>query len=138
MERIKGANILFKVNGKQFAGVTDDSFNLTPTIVESQTKDDGGIKHRQINGYEFDFSISGVMSIADTGDAEFLDNIEILKLAKAGTPVEFVYGNFKTNKGLQKGTALISGYSESSPADGSNGTYTLNLQSSSDLQDVTQ
>ena len=138
MERIKGANILFKVNGKQIAGVTDDSFNLTPTIVESQTKDDGGIKHRQINGYEFDFSISGVMSIADTGDAEFLDNIEILKLAKAGTPVEFVYGNFKTNKGLQKGTALISGYSESSPADGSNGTYTLNLQSSSDLQDVTQ
>lgn len=138
MERIKGANILFKVNNKQFAGVTEDSFNLTPNIVESQTKDDGGIKHRQTNGYEYDFSVSGVMSVADTGETEFLDNVEILKLAKAGTPVEFIYGNFKTNKGLQKGTALISGYSQSASADGSNATYTLNLQSSSELQDVTQ
>lgn len=136
MERIKGANILLKIGGKQFAGVTDDNFNLTPTIVESQTKDDGGIKHRQTNGYEYDFSVSGVMSVADTGEAEFIDNAEILRIAKAGTPVEFVYGNFVTNKGLQKGTAIISGYSESTRADGSNGTYTLNLQSDSALEDV--
>lgn len=137
MERIKGANILFKANSKQFAGVTDDSFNLTPTIVDSQTKDDGGVKHRTVNGYEYDFSISGVMSVAETGETEFLDNVEILKLAKAGTPVEFVYGNFSNNKGLQKGKAIISGYSESTPADGSNGTYTLNLVSDSDLTDAT-
>ena len=137
MERIKGANILFKANGKQFAGVTDDSFNLTPTIVDSQTKDDGGVKHRTVNGYEYDFSISGVMSVAETGETEFLDNVEILKLAKGGTPVEFVYGNFSNNKGLQKGKAIISGYSESTPADGSNGTYTLNLVSDSDLTDAT-
>lgn len=137
MERIKGTNILFKANGKQFAGVTDDSFNLTPTIVDSQTKDDGGVKHRTVNGYEYDFSISGVMSVAETGETEFLDNVEILKLAKGGTPVEFVYGNFSNNKGLQKGKAIISGYSESTPADGSNGTYTLNLVSDSDLTDAT-
>ena len=137
MERIKGANILFKANGKQFAGVTDDSFNLTPTIVDSQTKDDGGVKHRTVNGYEYDFSISGVMSVAETGETEFLDNVEILKLAKGGAPVEFVYGNFSNNKGLQKGKAIISGYSESTPADGSNGTYTLNLVSDSDLTDAT-
>ena len=136
MDRIKGANILFKANGKQFAGLTDDSFNLTPTLVESQTKDDGGVKRRQVVGYEYDFSISGLMSVADTGETEFLDNVEILKLAKAGTPVEFVYGNFKTNKGLQKGSALISGYHESSPADGSNGTYSLDLQSNSQLEDA--
>lgn len=136
MERIKGANILLKIDGKQFAGVTDDSFNLTPTIVESQTKDDGGIKHRQTNGYEYDFSVSGVMSVADNGDTEFIDNAEILRMAKAGTPAEFVYGNFATNMGLQRGTAIISGYSESTPADGSNGTYTLNLQSDSALEDV--
>lgn len=137
MERTKGANILLKVNGKQFAGVTDDSFNLTPTIVDSQTKDDGGVKHRTVNGYEYDFSVSGVMSVSNTGETEFLDNVEIMKMAKAGTPVEFIYGNFTTNKGLQKGRAIISGYSESTPADGSNGTYTLNLVSDSDLTDAT-
>ena len=62
-KKILGYNITLKVGEKVFAATTSNSFDITPNVKESQTKDDEGTKNKTVSGYEYSFGIDAVVEL---------------------------------------------------------------------------
>ena len=58
----------------------------------------------------------------------------MIRLAKAGTPLEIVYGEVVSGKTVQKGKAIITDFSEDSPAEDT-ATWSISLGGSGALAD---
>lgn len=123
---MEGYNFRFKVGGHNFIGVTQDDMTITPTTKESITKDDQGNRRRAVTGQDITFKVAGILDLNGTGGTDNdMDDIIALALAKGdAAEVTFVYT--RGTGQAYTGTAVITGYSESTPADG-DGTYTLDF-----------
>lgn len=123
---MEGYNFRFKVGGHNFIGVTQDDMTITPTTKESITKDDQGNRKRAVTGQDITFKVAGILDLNGTGGTDNdMDDIIALALAKGdAAEVTFVYT--RGTGQAYTGTAVITGYSESTPADGE-GTYTLDF-----------
>lgn len=123
---MEGYNFRFNVGGHNFIGVTQDDMTITPTTKESITKDDQGNRRRAVTGQDITFKVAGILDLNGTGGTDNdMDDIIALALAKGdAAEVTFVYT--RGTGQAYTGTAVITGYSESTPADGE-GTYTLDF-----------
>lgn len=124
---IQGYNIAFKVDGKTLAGRTQDDLNISALTKESQTKDDEGNTNSVVTGHDVTFRAAGLM---DTGSGENLGRDDIIELAlktgdEANIPV--TYGPASGTGAVYQGTAVITGYTESTAANG-DATYSLDFK----------
>ena len=66
--------------------------------------------------------------------AKRVDREEIIKLAKAGEVLDFIYGDPAVGSTVQKGKMIITSYSETTNADGE-ATYSLSCSAVSKLEE---
>lgn len=128
---VLGYNIALQINGKTVLGRTQEDLNISARTKESITKDDQGEKTIAVVGHDVTFTVAALCSIdSASASAQKLDRDDIIALSlKTGTeavvPIEYVL----TGGDTYKGNAIITSFSESSPADGeSDTTVSLNLQ----------
>ena len=82
--------------------------------------------NKKITGYDTEFTVDGVMEINEAEEkTKRLDRNDVIDLVMAGDPIEFVYGNPAPGNTAYKGKMVITGYSESTDAEGE-ATYSLN------------
>lgn len=132
---MEGYNFRFKVGGKNFIGVTQDDMTITPTTKESITKDDAGARKRAVTGQDITFRVSGIMDLNGTGGTDNdMDDIIELALSKGdNAEVTFVYT--RGTGQAYTGTAVITGYTETTPAEG-DATYTIDFAVSGEMSAV--
>lgn len=127
MARQGGFNVYLKTSNKTFVGVTSDELSVEPNVKESTTKDDAGVKNKRVTSHAFNFSVSGIYDVTDT-TATRLNNDAIIAMAYSDDPISIVYE--RGNGVNYSGTAIITGYTETTPADpDEDSTYGLQLRS---------
>lgn len=126
MARINGNKITLKINSKYYAGVTDTDMSGSVKWDESLIKEDNGIAQKELNSHDEKISISGIVSINETGDeTDHTDWADIRAAYRAAAPIPFVYGMFSTGKPEITGNLRINSYSEKA---GSSGKATYSLE----------
>lgn len=126
--RIKGFNILLKMNGKKLAGTTANSFGIKPKTKESYIKDDDGKSQTEVIGFDAEGTINGLMILNDGGDASIYEDYDTLCAATmSGELIPFVYGNKTANGKTYTGTLMITDYKEDTDSE-NNGTYSVSYK----------
>ncbi len=133
--RVDGYNVAFKVNEKDFIGVTNHDFDLGIKTKSSITKADLGVEKEKVTGTKPKFSIKGIAEVKTTGETTLLDRDDIIALAIAGTKFPYVYSALGAKS--YSGTGMITGYTESSGPDDELG-YSIEVSGQSNLEAVTE
>ena len=127
---IPGYNVSISVGGKTILARTQEDLTIAAQVKESITKDDNGVKQKKVTGHDVSFKISALMSLNETGQTTQLDRDDIIALALVtgdSAPVTVVYA--ATGGDSYTGSAIITGYSESTAADpDTDSTISLDLQ----------
>ena len=127
---ILGYNVSISVGGKTILARTQEDLTIAAQVKESITKDDNGVKQKKVTGHDVSFKISALMSLNETGQTTQLDRDDIIALALVtgdSAPVTVVYA--ATGGDSYTGSAIITGYSESTAADpDTDSTISLDLQ----------
>lgn len=134
---MEGYNIALKVQDKTLAGRTQDDMTITAQTKESITKDDGGNTNSTVTGHDVTFRCTGLMDAAKGEDGK-LGRDEIIRLALLkgdAAKIPFKYG--PADGLIYEGIAVITGYSESTNAQGE-ATYGLDIKVSGGMTEVTQ
>lgn len=126
----EGYNIRIKVNDKYLIGVTSDEVSVSPNTKESITKEDAGVKQEAVVSNTVTFSVSGLIDMTG-GGATVLDNDDILDLACKTGDAAVVDIDYVRGEGTAyTGTGIITGYTETNPADPEEDpTYNLTIES---------
>ncbi len=113
---VEGYNISLSVGGKTILGRTQDDLTISAVTKDSITKDDEGVLQRKVVRHDVTFRVSALLSLNGTTNTQ-LDRDDVIALALVtgdSAPVTVVYacegGDSYT------GSAIITGYSESSSA----------------------
>lgn len=133
---MEGYNIAFKVQEKTLAGRTQDDLTISATTKDSITKDDKGNTNSAVTGHDISFKAAGLMDEAKGEDGK-LGRDEIIELALLtgdAAKLPFIYG--VEGGTMYKGAAVITGYSESTNAQGE-ATYTVDFKVSGAMTKVT-
>lgn len=134
MARQGGFNVYLTTGSKTFVGVTSDELSVDTTTKESTTKDDEGVKSKRVTSHTFNFTVNGLIDVDDTTSSR-LNNDAIMALALGTSSFTVIYE--RGNGENYTGTAIVAGYTESTPADpDEDSTYSLQLRSH-DLHKVT-
>lgn len=115
---VPGYNIKLKLATKTLLGVTQDDLQVTVQTKDSITKDDAGVKQSAVTGQEITFTVAGLVEVKGTGDTNKMDADDLLEQSlKTGSAaiVAFVYD--RGAGANYQGNCVMTGYSESSPAD---------------------
>lgn len=126
----EGYNIRIKVNDNFLIGVTSDEVSISPNTKESIVKENAGVRQEAIVGHTTTFSVSGLIDMTG-GGSTMLDNDDILALASltgssAVVDIDYVRGGGTS----YSGTGIITGYTETNPADPEEDpTYSLTIES---------
>ena len=126
----EGYNIRIKVNDMYLIGVTSDEVSISPNTKESIVKENQGVKQESIVGHTTTFSISGLIDMTG-GGSTMLDNDDILELAAlTGASAEVDIDYVRGEGAAYTGTGIITGYTETNPADPEEDpTYGLTIES---------
>ena len=126
----EGYNIRIKVNDKYLIGVTSDEVSVSPNTKESITKEDAGVKQEAVVSNTVTFSVSGLIDMTG-GGATVLDNDDILDLACKTGDAAVVDIDYVRGEGTAyTGTGIITGYTETNPANPEEDpTYNLTIES---------
>lgn len=125
----EGYNIRVKVNNAFLIGVTSDEVSISAKTKESIVKENAGVKQEAIVGHTTTFSISGLIDMTG-GSGTMLDNDDILALAaltgdSAVVDIDYIRGSGTA----YSGTGIITGYTETNPADPEEDpTYSLTIE----------
>lgn len=126
MARQGGFNVYLTTSNKTFVGVTSDELSVEPNTKESISKDDAGVKTKKVTSHVYNFTVNGLFDVTDSTSSR-LNNDAIFALAMAKTPVSIVYN--RGNGANYSGTGIITGYTESTPADpDEDSTYSLQIR----------
>ena len=122
-------NIRLQIGGKTLIGVTQDDLSISAVTKESITKDNEGVKQKKITGHDITFKVAGICDMVG-GSTTVLDNDDLISMAYATGDSAKVDINYLRSDGAEyEGVAVITGYSESAPADpDSDATYSLDLK----------
>ena len=130
MARQAGYNVYLTQGGKTFVGVTSDEVAIEPNTKESVTKADAGVVQKRVTSHTTNITVSGLMEVSGS-DSSVLYNDDIMALAMGNSTFTVVY--VRGDGSNYTGTAIVSGYSEGTPADpDEDSTYSLQLR----LQDL--
>ena len=132
-------NIRLQLGDKTLIGVTQDDLSVSAITKESITKDDNGVKQKAITGHDVTFKVAGIIDMTG-GSSSVLDNDDLIDMAQeTGSSAELDLTYLRSDGAAYEGVAVITGYSESSPADpDSDATYSLDLKGIGDLAIVSQ
>lgn len=132
---MEGYNIAFKVQDKTLAGRTQDDLTISAVTKDSITKDDGGNTNSTVTGHDITFKAAGIMDAAKGQDGKLgRDEIIRLSLLKGeDAKIAFKYG--PADGLVYQGMAVITGYSESTNAQGE-ATYSLDFKVSGEMTEV--
>lgn len=140
MANVIGYNFYLQVGGKKFIGVTQDDMTISAIFKESITKDDAGSKSRSVTGHDVTFKVTGIMKFAESSQAtSHVDVDDIMDLVMAtGSSAVYTFVYTRSTGDSYTGSCVITGYSESTPADGeSDSTYTVDIATSGAMTKVT-
>lgn len=136
---MEGYNIAFRIDGRTIAGRTQDDMNIQAVIKESLTKDDKGNSRKKVTGHNVTFRAAGLMDNGNpdaNGDATSLTRDEIIALSLKTGEEAIVPVRYGADGGLiYGGNAIISGYSESTNAQG-DATIGLDFQISGSFKPI--
>jgi hypothetical protein len=125
---MEGYNVALMVGGKTLVGRTQDDLSISALTKESITKDEKGNKLSSITGHEVTFRCAGIMEVASDGTANKIYRDEILAMAlKTGADAEIDVTYGPEGGAQYGGKAVITGYSESTSAEG-DATYSIDLK----------
>lgn len=132
----EGYNIRVKVNNKYLIGVTSDEVSVSPNTKESITKEDAGVKQEAVVSNTVTFNVAGLIDMTG-GGSTMLDNDDILELAtKTGDAAVVDIDYIRGDGTAYTGTGIITGYTETNPADPEEDpTYSLTIESE-DLEEA--
>ena len=126
-----GYNTILKVaegsdTKKGFVGVTSDNFARQANVKTSITKTDAGKKRVKAVSVDDTFTVSGVCG----NDSTLISRFDAMQLVGKKVNFEYLISESTAGGGGSiTGVALVTGYSEDTPADPeSDPTYSLNLQ----------
>lgn len=114
---IEGYNISLKIGTKTLLGRTQDDLTIAAVVKESITKDDAGVTRRKVVRHDVSFRVSALLSLNGTGQTTQLDRDDVIALALAtgdNAPVAVQY--LCEGGDTYGGSAIITGYTESSSA----------------------
>ena len=126
----EGYNIRIKVENKYLIGVTSDEVSIAPNTKESIVKENSGVKQESVVSNTTPFNISGLIDMTG-GGGTVLDNDDILELAtKTGSAAIIDIDYIRGSGQAYSGTGIITGYTETNPADPEEDpTYSLTIES---------
>ena len=134
---MEGYNIALKVNGKTLAGRTQDDLNIAAKTKDSLTKDDKGNANETVTGHDVTLRAAGLMDNT-AGEATKLTRDEVIALSLLTGDDAKVAVKYGADGGkIYGGNAIITGYSESTNAQGE-ATYGLDLKISGAFTEVTE
>lgn len=134
---MEGYNIALKVNGKTLAGRTQDDLNIAAKTKDSLTKDDKGNANETVTGHDVTLKAAGLMDNT-AGGATKLTRDEVIALSLLTGDDAKVAVKYGADGGkIYGGNAIITGYSESTNAQGE-ATYGLDLKISGAFTEVTE
>lgn len=134
---MEGYNIALKVNGKTLAGRTQDDLNIAAKTKDSLTKDDKGNANETVTGHDVTLKAAGLMDNT-AGEATKLTRDEVIALSLLTGDDAKVAVKYGADGGkIYGGNAIITGYSESTNAQGE-ATYGLDLKISGAFTEVTE
>lgn len=114
---------------KEFVGVTSDNFQRQANVKESITKADQGAKRKKATTIDDNWTVSGICGVDGTRISRF----EIMQLVGQVIAVEYTISD-DNGGGTVACNALVTGYSEDTPADpDTDPTYTLNLSKDGEI-----
>lgn len=124
---MEGYNVALMVNGKTLVGRTQDDLTISALTKESITKDEKGNKISVVTGHDVSFRCAGIMEV-NVDDAEKMDRDTLMELVLATGNDALIEVVYSPEGGTEySGQAVITGYSESTSAEG-DATYTLDLK----------
>lgn len=134
---MEGYNIALKVNGKTLAGRTQDDLNIAAKTKDSLTKDDKGNANETVTGHDVTLKAAGLMDNTAGTNATKLTRDEVIALSLLTGDAAKVEVKYGVDGGkIYGGTAIITGYTESTNAKGE-ATYGLDLKVSGEFKEVT-
>lgn len=134
---MEGYNIALKVNGKTLAGRTQDDLNIAAKTKDSLTKDDKGNANETVTGHDVTLKAAGLMDNT-AGATTKLTRDEVIALSLLTGDAAKVAVKYGADGGkIYGGNAIITGYSESTNAQGE-ATYGLDLKISGAFTEVTE
>ena len=114
--RVKGFNIILKLNDKKVVGTTSNSLGIKPKMKESLIKDDAGTSQSEQVGYDTDLSISGLVILDDAETPAQMQIDDLMAAAIDGTVIPFVYNRTGSNV-KWSGNLKITDYKEDSDSE---------------------
>lgn len=130
---MEGFNIALKVGDKLLAGRTQDDMNIAAVIKDSLTKNDKGNSRKVVTGHDVTFRAAGLMDNESKTDLTRDEIVAMSLLTGEDAVVEVRYG--AENGQIYGGNAIITGYSESTAANG-DATYGLDLAISGEFKPI--
>lgn len=133
---MEGYNIAMKVQDKTLAGRTQDDLTISAVTKDSLTKDDKGNSNQTVTGHTVTFRAAGLMDNTE-GENTKLTRDEVLAMSLLTGDDAVIPVRYGADGGrIYGGNAIITGYSESTNAQGE-ATYGLDLSISGDFKEIT-
>lgn len=132
---MQGYNVALQVDGKTLAGRTQDDLSIAAVTKDSLTKDDKGNSNQKVTGHTVTFRAAGLMDNT-TGEATRLTRDEVIAMSLLTGDDAIIPVRYGAEGGkIYGGNAIITGYSESTNAQGE-ATYGLDLSISGEFVEV--
>ena len=115
---VEGYNIAVQIGSKTILGRTQDDLNIAAVTKTSITKDDAGVQQESVVRHDVTLRLAALLSLnSGTGTFTQLDRDDVIEQAlKTGSQAEVAVTYTCTGGDTYVGTAIITGYSESSSA----------------------
>lgn len=128
---VEGYNIALTIGGKTVLGRTQEDLSIAAVTKTSITKDDAGVQQEAVVRHDVTFRVAALLSLDDsTSTHAKLDRDDVMALALATGSSAVVAVTYTCVGGATYGgSAIITGYSESSSAEvDSDTTISLDLK----------
>lgn len=133
---MEGYNVALMVDGKTLVGRTQDDMNIAARTKDSLTKDDKGNSNETVTGHDVTFRAAGLMDNTKPEGKQTLTRDEIIELSlKKGDAAKIPVRYAAESGAVYGGTGIITGYSESTAANG-DATYGLDIKVSGEFAKI--
>jgi hypothetical protein len=137
--RVEGYNVSLTIGSKTLLGRTQEDLNISAVTKTSITKDDNGVQQESVVRHDVTFKVSALMSLDSETTHTKLDRDDVIALALAtGSSAVVAVQYLCTGGDTYGGSAIITGYSESTAADpDTDSTISLDLKITGTFAKVT-
>lgn len=127
---VEGYNVALSIGSKTVLGRTQEDLSISAVTKTSITKDDAGVQQEKVVRHDITFRVAALMSLDSETTHTKLDRDDVIALAlSTGSSAVVAVSYACTGGTTYTGSAIITGYSESTSADlDSDSTISLDLK----------